>query len=148
MSKIMRAYNTMHKCYKRRIPIIPKLIYYYIRVFYSAEIPPSCTLEKGVDLVHGGLGVVIHDKAIVGSGTKIYQNVTIAGKTNLENPDARRYPIIGRNVMIGAGACILGGITIGNNVQIGANAVVTHDVPDGAIVVGIPARPIGSTRKN
>ena len=140
MSRIMRAYRFMHKCYKRHIPIIPKAMYYYIRVLYSAEIPPSCTLAEGVDLVHGGLGVVIHDKAIVGSGTKIYQNVTIAGKTNAENPEARRYPIIGENVLIGAGACVLGGVTIGNNVQIGANAVVTHDIPEGAVAVGIPAR--------
>lgn len=145
MSRIMRAYKAMHKSYKRKIPVIPKLLYYYIRVFYSAEIPPSCALEDGVDLVHGGLGVVIHNNAIVGSGTKIYQNVTIAGKTNVKDPEARRYPIIGKNVLIGAGACILGGVTIGDNAQIGANAVVTHDVLEGSVVVGIPARPIGST---
>ena len=93
MSKIMRTYYLMRKLYLKKIPVIPRFLSRYIRLVFSAELPPTCDLKNNVDLMHGGLGVVIHDKAVVGSGTKIYQNVTIAGKTNKQDPLKRRYPI-------------------------------------------------------
>lgn len=134
MSKIMKMYRLSHNAYKAKIPLLPKIISRIIRLFFSAEIPYSCILDTGVDLVHGGLGVVIHPKAYVGKNTKIYQNVTIGGR------EGRGHPYIGNNVYIGTGACILGGITIGDNSKIGANAVVITDVPKGGVVVGIPAK--------
>ncbi|GAB1475506.1 hypothetical protein MASR2M70_03380 [Bacillota bacterium] len=91
-------------------------------------------MAESVDLIHGGLGVVIHAKSRIGENTKIYQNVTIGGR------EGRGHPIIGENVYIGAGACILGGITIEDNAKIGANAVVLADVPKGGIAVGVPAK--------
>ncbi|WP_198540758.1 serine O-acetyltransferase [Capnocytophaga stomatis] len=106
----------------------------YIRVVYSCDLPVSLKLGKGVVLKHNGLGVVIHPDAIIGENTLIYQNVSIAGRNN------RGVPTIGKNVFIGCGACVLGGVTIGDNVSIGANSVVINDIPDNAVVVGIPGK--------
>ena len=130
----MRIFRLMEFCYEKKIPLIPGLIMRYIRIIYSCDLPVGLRLGKGVILKHNGLGVVIHPKAIVGENTQIYQNVSIAGRNN------RGTPVIGNNVFIGAGACVLGGIKIGNNVSIGANAVVLDDIPDNSVVVGIPGK--------
>lgn len=136
MTKIMKLYSMSHKAYKANIPFIPQILSRIIRLVFSAEIPYTCELDDGVDLIHGGLGVVIHPKSYVGKNTKIYQNVTIGGR------EGRGQPHIGNNVYIGTGACILGGVTIGDNSKIGANAVVIDDVPRGGVAVGIPAKVI------
>jgi len=133
-SSLMRIFRLMEFCYEKKIPLIPGLIMRYIRIIYSCDLPVGLRLGKGVILKHNGLGVVIHPKAIVGENTQIYQNVSIAGRNN------RGTPVIGNNVFIGAGACVLGGIKIGNNVSIGANAVVLDDIPDNSVVVGIPGK--------
>lgn len=140
MSKIMTAYRHMHKCYKLKVPLIPSIYQRMIRLFFCAEIPFTCELRDGVELEHGGLGVVIHDNAIVGERTKIYPHVVIGGRS-VENEDAlkRRYPIIGSDCLIGVGAAILGGVQVGNNCKIGANAVVITDVPNNSTAVGVPA---------
>jgi serine O-acetyltransferase len=136
VTKIMKLYRLSNKAYEAKIPFVPKILSRIIRLIFSAEIPYSCKLDHGVDLIHGGLGVVIHPKVYIGKNTKIYQNVTIGGR------EGRGHPYVGNNVYIGTGACILGGITIGDNSKIGANAVVLSDVPKGAVVVGIPAKVI------
>ena len=132
-SKVMRLYRKAHRSYLkgkyRRAKVYQKLIH----LMFSAEIPCSVKMGENVDLKHGGLGVVIHDDAVIGAGTVIFQNVTIGGM-----PDGG-VPIIGENVYIGAGAVLLGGIVVGNNVKIGANAVVITDIPDNATAVGVPA---------
>lgn len=135
-TKIIKLYRLSNKLYKLNIPLLPKIIFFLIRIIFSAEIPYSCTIHKNVQLKHGGLGVVLHEKSVIGEGTIIYQNVTIGGREN------RGQPIIGKNVYIGAGACILGGITIGDNVKIGANSVVLKSVESNQTVVGIPAQKI------
>lgn len=97
-------------------------------------------IGKGFFLAHP-IGIVINDEAIIGDYVWVYQNVTIAkmyGKGS---------PIIGNNVLLFAGAKIIGNVKIGNNVVVGANAVVTHDVPDNAVVVGIPAKVINYNGK-
>lgn len=132
-TKIMRIYRISNFLYNRRIPLLPKLITRFIRLMFSAEIPCSCTLGKGVQLKHGGLGIVIHDKAIIGDNTVIFQHVTIGGR------ESSGTPTIGRNVYIGVGACILGNVFVGDNSKIGANAVVVKDVPQNVTVVGVPA---------
>lgn len=135
-TKVLKMYRISRKLYKMNIPLFPKIVFSLIRIIFSAEIPYTCIMGKNVELKHGGLGVVIHPKAVIGEGTIIYQNVTIGGREN------RGYPIIGKNVYIGAGACILGGIEIGDNVKIGANAVVVKSVPNDTTVGGIPAQKI------
>lgn len=133
-TKIMRLYRKANIAYKRGS--YKKALFYQkiIRFFFSAEIPASAEIGEGVDFLHGGLGCVIHAKCKIGKNTKIYQNVTIGGLKN------GGVPTIGNDVIIGAGAVILGGITIGDCCKIGANAVVLHDVPKGSTVVGIPAK--------
>lgn len=84
-------------------------------------------------------GTVIHERCKIGDNCEIYQNVTVGGNGKKDSPWSR-VPIIGDNVKIYAGACLLGPITIGNNVVIGANAVVLCNVPDNSIAVGVPAR--------
>lgn len=133
-NSLISIYRLMNLLYKKRIPFLPGFLMRYIRVIYSCDLPYSCELGKGVLLVHNGLGVVIHPKAIIGDNTHIYQNVSIAGRNQ------RGSPIIGKRVFIGAGACVLGGITIGDDAVIGANSVVIDDVPPKAVVVGIPGK--------
>lgn len=136
ISSLMRMYRIMEKLNDKNIPILPGILMRYIRVIYSCDLPVNLKLGKGVVLKHNGLGVVIHPKAIVGENTQIYQNVSIAGRNNSGTP------IIGKNVFIGCGACILGGISIGDNVSIGANSVVISNIPSDSVVVGIPGKVI------
>lgn len=119
----------------RKIPYISKLITYFIRLFYSCYLPYTAVIGKDLILGYGGLGVVIHSKAIIGDDCHIDQNVTIGGASRRKGA-----PIIGNHVYIGAGAKILGPIKIGNNVVIGANAVVVKDVPNNSLVVGVPGK--------
>lgn len=130
----MRLYRFMEFFHNKKIPVLPGLLMRTIRIIYSCDLPVNLKLAKGVLLKHNGLGVVIHPNAIIGENTVIYQNVSIAGRNN------RGTPVIGRNVFIGAGACVLGGIIVGDNVSIGANSVVLNDIPDNCVVVGIPGK--------
>lgn len=103
-----------------------------MRVYYHCDIPYTANV-KGVYFCHKGFGVVINPDAKIGSGTVIQHRVTIGcidGKS----------PVIGKNCFIGAGAIVIGGITIGDNVKIGAGAVVVKDVPSGCTAVGVPAK--------
>lgn len=102
------------------------------------EIHPGATIGKNFFVDHGH-GVVIGETAIVGDCVTIYQGVTLGG-TGKEH--GKRHPTVGNNVMIGAGAKVLGSITIGDNVKIGAGSVVISDVPSNTTVVGIPARAV------
>lgn len=133
-SSLMKIFRCMEYMNDKKVPIFPGLLMRWIRIIYSCDLPVNLKLGKGVVLKHNGLGVVIHPKAIVGENTQIYQNVSIAGRNE------RGTPVIGKNVFIGAGACILGGITVGDNVSIGANSVILSDIPDNAVVVGIPGK--------
>jgi serine O-acetyltransferase len=85
-----------------------------------------------------GMGIVIGETAEVGEGCTIYQGVTLGGTSLTKG--SKRHPTLGRNVVVGAGAKILGGFTVGDNASVGSNAVVTKPVPEGATAVGIPAR--------
>ena len=130
----MKLYRLMEYFNNKRMFFLASLLMRFIRIIYSCDLPANLKLGKGVILKHNGLGVVIHPNAIIGENTQIYQNVSIAGRNN------RGTPTIGKNVFIGCGACILGGVKIGDNVTIGANAVVLDDIPDNAVVVGVPAK--------
>lgn len=119
---------------RKGIPILPKITQWYIRITCSADIPINISIGKGSVLKHNGLGVVLHEKALIGENVVIMQNVTIGGR------NGRGAPIIEDNVFIGAGACVLGGIVVGKNVSIGANAVVLKSVPENAVIVGVPGK--------
>lgn len=118
------------------IPFIPRFISQFSRSLTGIEIHPGAEIGQGVFIDHG-MGVVIGETAIVGDYCLIYQGVTLGG-TGKEC--GKRHPTLGENVVVGAGAKVLGNIQIGNNVRIGAGSVVLRDVPSDCTVVGIPGR--------
>lgn len=120
------------------LPFIPRVISQFSRFITGIEIHPGATIGKGVFIDHG-MGVVIGETAIVGDYALIYQGVTLGG-TGKES--GKRHPTLGENVVIGAGAKVLGNLQIGNNVRIGAGSVVLRDVPSDCTVVGVPGRVI------
>ena len=129
-------YRISRWLYLHHIPFLPKLVTLLIFLIYNSKIPYQAKIGKGTKFGYGGMGVVVHSKAVIGDNCSIGQQVTIGGGNN-------RYPglpIIDNNVRISKGAIVFGGITIGNNVTVGANAVVTKPVPDNAIVAGVPAK--------
>jgi serine O-acetyltransferase len=120
----------------RGIPLIPRLISNLGRFLTGIEIHPGATLGKGVFIDHG-MGVVSGETALVGDFTLIDPGVTLGG-TGKET--GKRHPTVGENVVLGAGAKVLGNISIGNNVRIGAGSVVLRDIPSDCTVVGVPGR--------
>lgn len=118
------------------IPFLPGLLNkLFIRLLFGCQLGVGTTFGKNVLLGYGGLGVVIHKRAVVGNNVSIGTGVTIGGTS-------KKYevPTIGDNTIISSGAKILGPISIGKNCVIGANAVVLDDIPDNCVVVGIPAK--------
>ena len=132
MLKLFRLANFFCRYH---IPFLPKIIYYINRIAFSVVLPASTQVGKNVVFGYQGLGIVIHPRVIIGDGVVVGTNVTIGGRSKIY-----AVPIIGENTTIGSGAKILGPIKIGCHVDIGANAVVINDVPDYAVVVGIPAK--------
>lgn len=118
------------------IPLIPRLISHLGRFLTGIEIHPGAVIGRSVFIDHG-MGVVIGETAIIGDYALIYQGVTLGG-TGKES--GKRHPTVGENVVVGAGAKVLGNIQIGNNVRIGAGSVVLRDVPSDCTVVGVPGR--------
>ena len=125
-----------HLLYNLGIPFFPRLISHFARALTGIEIHPGANIGKGVFIDHG-MGVVIGETAILGDYCLIYQGVTLGG-TGKET--GKRHPTLGENVVVGAGAKVLGNIQIGNDVRIGAGSVVLRDVPSNCTVVGIPGR--------
>ncbi|ABZ92582.1 Serine O-acetyltransferase [Leptospira biflexa serovar Patoc strain 'Patoc 1 (Ames)'] len=125
-----------HLLYKLRLPIIPRLFNYFSRFLTGIDIHPGAKIAPGVFIDHGA-GVVIGETAIIGTGSLIFQGVTLGG-TGKET--GKRHPTIGKNVVIGAGAKILGNITVEDHVRVGAGSVVMRNVPAGCTVVGIPGK--------
>ncbi|ELS34308.1 MULTISPECIES: serine O-acetyltransferase [Pseudanabaena] len=125
-----------HSFQQIKIPFLPRLISNLARLFTGVEIHPSAQIGRGVFIDHG-MGVVIGETAIIGDYVTIYQGVTLGG-TGKET--GKRHPTLGREIVVGAGAKILGNISIGDRVNIGAGSIVLRDVPDDCTVVGIPAR--------
>lgn len=130
------CHRLAHQLYKLGLPLIPRLISHVSRFLTGIEIHPGAVIGKGVFIDHG-MGVVIGETAIVGDYALIYQGVTLGG-TGKET--GKRHPTLGTNVVVGAGAKVLGNIQIGDHVRIGAGSVVLRDVPSNTTVVGVPGR--------
>lgn len=122
--------------FKIRLPFLPRWISQIGRFFTGIEIHPGARIGTSFFIDHG-MGVVIGETTIIGDNVTIYQGVTLGG-TGKEK--GKRHPTIGNNVVIGAGAKILGNILVGDNSYIGSNAVVIKDVPPNSTVVGVPGR--------
>ncbi|WP_291571809.1 serine O-acetyltransferase EpsC [Clostridium sp. UBA4548] len=132
-------HNISHKLYRLRLYFIARLISQISRFFTGIEIHPGAKIGKKVFIDHG-MGVVIGETAEVGNNVTIYHGVTLGG---VGTEKGKRHPSIGDNVIIGAGAKILGPIDIGKGSRIGANAVVLKSVPENKTVVGIPGKILG-----
>ena len=130
------SHRIAHKLAYWGVPFIPRLISYWTRIFTGIEIHPKARIGNRFFIDHGE-GVVIGETTIIGDDVLIYQQVTLGGTGN---EHGKRHPTVGNNVIIGAGAKVLGNITIGDNVRIGAGSVVVDDVPENSTVVGIPGR--------
>ena len=125
-----------HFLYKKKLFLLARIISQINRFFTGIEIHPGAVIGHGFFIDHG-MGVVIGETTEIGDNVTIYQGVTLGG-TGKEK--GKRHPTIGNNVVISAGAKVLGSIKIGNNVKIGAGSLVLKDVPDNCTVVGIPGR--------
>ena len=131
----MFFHRIAHVLYKLKIPVLPRLISQISRVLTLIEIHPGAKIGKRFFIDHGN-GVVIGETAQIGNDVMLYQGVSLGG-TGKEH--GKRHPTIGNNVVIGAGAIILGNIIISDNSRIGAGTVVTKSVPAETTVVGNPS---------
>lgn len=130
-------YRISHRLWVWRLPLIARLISQAARWWTLIEIHPGARIGDRVFIDHGA-GVVIGETAVIGNDCLLYQGVTLGGQGDVRGD--RRHPKVGNNVIIGAGAIVLGPVTIGDNAKIGAGAVVVKDVPAGRTAVGIPAK--------
>ena len=130
------AYRFAHRLYKWNIPLIPRIISYITRIITGIEIHPAAKIGRKFFIDHGE-GVVIGETTEIGDNVLIYQQVTLGG-TGKEH--GKRHPTLGDNVIVGAGAKVLGNITIGEGTRIGAGSVVVEDVPEHSTVIGVPGR--------
>lgn len=129
-------HRVAHWLWKHGAKWLARAVSQWSRFLTGIEIHPGATLGRRLVIDHG-MGVVIGETAEIGDDVLIYHQVTLGG-TSLEK--VKRHPTVGNSVLIGAGAKILGAITIGDNSKIGVNAVVTKDVPANCIAVGVPAK--------
>lgn len=121
------------KLYRKGFKRCAKFLYWIYRMVFGIDIPCTVKIGKCLRLPHYGLGVVMHPATVIGDHVTIYQSVTIGARGR------EWHTVVGNNVLIGAGAKILGSLHVGDNAKIGANAVVLTDVPANATAVGVPA---------
>lgn len=125
-----------HKLWVWKIPVIPRLISTISRFLTGIDIHPGATIGRRFFIDHG-MGVVIGETTEIGDDVLLYQGVTLGGTSSKAE---KRHPTLGRGVVVGAGAKVLGAITLGNYAKVGAGSVVITDVPEHSTVVGIPGR--------
>ena len=127
--------------------LIARIISQTVRFFTGIEIHPGAKIGKNLFIDHG-MGVVIGETSEIGDNVTIYHMVTLGGiSPSINSNDQRgskRHPTLMDNVVVGSGAQVLGPVVVGKNAKIGANAVVTKDVPENAVMVGIPAKNVGT----
>ena len=134
-------HRVSHRLWKMRSPLASlaaRVLSQVGRFFTGIEIHPGAKIGNGVFIDHG-MGVVIGETAVLGDNCLLYQGVTLGGTGKIHG---KRHPTLGENVVIGAGAKVLGAIEIGSNTRIGAGSVVLRDVKEDSTVVGIPGRVI------
>ena len=127
-----------HRLWRAGLPLIPRLMSQLGRLVTGVEIHPGARIGQGVFIDHG-MGVVIGETAVVGNRCLLYQGVTLGGTGK---QSGQRHPVLGENVVVGAGAKVLGGISVGANTRIGAGSVLLRDVDADCTVVGVPGRVI------
>ena len=133
-----------------KFDLVARIISQFSRFLTGIEIHPKAKIGKNLFIDHG-MGVVIGETSEIGDNVTIYHMVTLGGISPSINSDdqrnVKRHPTLKDNVVVGSGAQVLGPIIVGENAKIGANAVVTKNVPENAIMVGIPAKNVGTSTK-
>jgi serine O-acetyltransferase len=128
---VMRHYHVAHFFWKRHLKFLAEMLMMIAKRRTGIEIHPGCTIGRNLFIDHGS-GVVIGETAIIGDDCTLYHGVTLGGTSNEK---VKRHPTLEDHVMVGAGAILLGNITIGHCSRIGANEVVRHDVPPESVYV-------------
>lgn len=129
-------YRIAHRLWLWKIPLIPRMISTFARFLTGIDIHPGATIGRRFFIDHG-MGVVIGETTEIGDDCLLYQGVTLGGTSSKAE---KRHPTLKRGVVVGAGAKVLGNITMGNYAKIGAGSVVVNDVPEHSTVVGVPGR--------
>jgi serine O-acetyltransferase len=132
----LQLHRISHALWKMGLRWFARFVSHWIRFMTGIEIHPGATIGRRVFIDHG-MGVVIGETAVIGDECTLYHGVTLGG---VSWNKGKRHPTLGRGVVVGAGAKILGPFTVGDNAKIGSNSVVVKAVPPDATVVGIPAR--------
>lgn len=133
---ILYYHRVAHWCWKHNLKLLARMISQMGRFFTGIEIHPGATIGSGFFIDHG-MGVVIGETAEIGENVTIYHGVTLGGTSWKKE---KRHPTIGNNVVIGAGAKVLGPFKVGDNSKIGSGSVVVNEVPPDSVVVGVPGR--------
>jgi len=133
-----------------KFDLFARIISQFSRFLTGIEIHPKAKIGKNLFIDHG-MGVVIGETSEIGDNVTIYHSVTLGGiSPSIDSDsqrDVKRHPTLKNNVVVGSGAQVLGPVVVGENAKIGANAVVTKNVPENAVMVGIPAKNVGTTTK-
>ena len=129
-------HRVSHALWNLSIPVVPRVISHLGRIVTGIEIHPGAQIGSDFFIDHGS-GVVVGETSIIGNNVFLYQGVTLGGTSTRKT---KRHPTLGNNVVVGAGAKLIGAITVGDNVKIGAGSVVVTSVPSNATVVGVPGR--------
>lgn len=130
------VHRVSHRLWRLGLPLLPRLLSQVGRALTGVEIHPGARIGHGVFIDHG-MGVVIGETAVIGNRCLLYQGVTLGGTGKVHG---KRHPTLAENVVVGAGAKVLGAISVGSNTRIGAGSVVLRDVPADSTVVGVPGR--------
>ena len=139
----LQFYHLGNWLWRHRLRLLGRFVSHLGRMFTGVEIHPGASIGRRFFIDHG-MGVVIGETAVIGDDVTLYHGVTLGG---VSWAPGKRHPTLEDNVVVGAGAQVLGPITIGRGARVGANAVVLNDVPAGATMVGVAARPAAHTPK-
>ncbi|MCW2338649.1 serine O-acetyltransferase [Sphingobium sp. B2D3A] len=131
-------HRVAHQLFRWRLFFLARLVNHFSRFLTAIDIHPGATIGKNFFIDHGF--TVIGETALIGDNVTIYQCVTLGGTDPANGIAGKRHPTICDGAIIGSGSQVLGPITVGERARVGANAVVTKDVPAGAVMIGIPAR--------
>lgn len=131
----INKYRRAHWLHRHSMRPLARIMEMWIYFVHNSFVPAECQIGEGTSFGYKGIGVVIHKRAKIGKNCLIAQGVTIGGRSGYYE-----VPVIGDNCYIGAGAKVLGPITVGDNVTIGANAVLLRDAPSNTVWGGVPAR--------